>query len=353
MIQSNGSWLLRFQVSGKAPHFCWVTTKSDSGLCCGSSLMLAGLGGQQSFVQFNRIIPRIKTEIPASKASSEAAVPCVQGRIFADGVDKKVTWDVLCSVSSISSIHSPPRQAPSLTRPHHWQSPDTAQSRYWALFLAGIKNLKPPNINFVHLHSFLHHTSLDDWSWSTESIKCTQIAVMTISELRRHQAWRRCLLSSRCLRSGWYSCSVLSSVISISQRAAHIHHPSTCTDLTFHSELEQKRDGENNNSYSVINMWCADVLLDTDRSYLHHKMDLTGWLAQSYRWWAESLLCSCKHQDNGDNDGDPPANKHDENREDHDQTTENNNTGNWREIVEDRFAIIILRSQASKMDFTC
>ena len=53
--------------------------------------MLADLGGQQRFVQFNRIIPRIKTEIPASKESSEAAVPCVQGRIFADGVDKKVT----------------------------------------------------------------------------------------------------------------------------------------------------------------------------------------------------------------------------------------------------------------------
>ena len=58
--------------------------------------MLADLGGQQRFVQFNRIIPRIKTEIPASKESSEAAVPCVQGRIFADVVDKKVTWDVLC-----------------------------------------------------------------------------------------------------------------------------------------------------------------------------------------------------------------------------------------------------------------
>ena len=86
-----------FQVSGKAPGVCWVTTKS--GVCravLGCSLMLADLGGQQRFVQFNRIIPRIKTEIPASKESSEAAVPCVQGRIFADGVDKKVTWDVLC-----------------------------------------------------------------------------------------------------------------------------------------------------------------------------------------------------------------------------------------------------------------
>ena len=102
-----------FQVSGKAPHVCWVTTKS--GVCwCGYSLMLADLGGQQRFVQFNRIIPGIKTEIPASKESSEAVVPCVQGRIFADGVDKKVTSDVLCSVSSISSICSP-----SLTRPHH------------------------------------------------------------------------------------------------------------------------------------------------------------------------------------------------------------------------------------------
>ena len=26
-------------------------------------------------------------------------------------------------------------------------------------------------------------------------------------------------------------------------------------------------------SFSLINMWCADVLLDADRSYLHHKMD--------------------------------------------------------------------------------
>ncbi len=58
--------------------------------------MLADLGGQQRFVQFNRIIPRIKTEIPASKESSEAAVPCVQGRIFADGDDKK--GDIGCIV---------------------------------------------------------------------------------------------------------------------------------------------------------------------------------------------------------------------------------------------------------------
>ena len=80
-------------------------------------------------------------------------------------------------------------------------------------------------------------------------------------------------------------------------------------------------------------------------------------MGQSYRWYGRrvitSPLCSCKHQDNGDNDGDTPANKHDENREDQDQTTENNNTGNWREIVEDRFAIIIPRSQVLEMDFTC
>ena len=129
MIQSNdlGCW---FQVSGKAPQVCWVTTKSGVCWAAHCSLMLADLGGQQRFVQFNRIISGIKTEIPASKESSEAAVPCVQGRIFADGVDKKVTSDVLCSVSSISRVRSP-----SLTRPHHcsihgshWHTPDTAQN---------------------------------------------------------------------------------------------------------------------------------------------------------------------------------------------------------------------------------
>ena len=101
IIQFNDpvKWILAAASDSKSLEKLRVSVESQQSQACaglGCSLMLADLGGQQRFVQFNRIIPRIKTEIPASKESSEAAVPCVQGRIFADGVDKKVTWDVLC-----------------------------------------------------------------------------------------------------------------------------------------------------------------------------------------------------------------------------------------------------------------
>ena len=68
----------------KAPQVGWVTTKS--GVCLEPSDV--GRFWRAEFCPIQSDYPQIKTEIPASKESSEAAVPCVQGRIFA-GVDKK------------------------------------------------------------------------------------------------------------------------------------------------------------------------------------------------------------------------------------------------------------------------
>ena len=196
IIQFNDpvKWILAAASDSKSLEKLRVSVESQQSQACaglGCSLMLADLGGQQRFVQFNRIIPRIKTEIPASKESSEAAVPCVQGRIFADSVDKKVTWDVLCLALNLGIKYLLPahpalniaQYREPLTHTRHGQNILRAFSCHQEF-----ETTKYIYCSSLHLQSFVHHSSLDDWSWNTESIKCTQIAVMTISELRSLRA---------------------------------------------------------------------------------------------------------------------------------------------------------------------
>ena len=166
--------------AGAAHNWCWQ-------ILAGNSVLSNSIGLSPGLKQ--KFLPQ-----KSLQTSEAAAVPCVQGRIFADGDDKKVTWDVLCWALNLGIKYL--LASPSLTRPHHCsihRQPLTHTRRcpkYIEDFFLPSR-IWNHQISFyfssLHLHRSVHHKALDDWSWNTESIKCTQIAVMTISELR---TWR-------------------------------------------------------------------------------------------------------------------------------------------------------------------
>ena len=283
-----------FQVSGKAPAVCWVTTKS--GVCWAAHWCWQILAGNSVLSNSIGLSPGLKLKFLPQKSLQKLLSRAFKDEFLPMVLTKRwhgmyCAW-LWISVSSICCQPIPPSTLLNTREPltHTRHSPKYIEgfflpSRIWnhQIYLY---------CSSLHLHSFVHPSSLDDWSWNTESIKCTQIAVMTISELRSLRAWRRCLQAPL-----WMIFQ--QRVISISRHSAPIHHLSTCTDLSSALNWDKSTHAGENTSkirhrYSVINMWCAEVLLDADRGYLHHKMDLAGWWwwSQSYRWWAESHISS-------------------------------------------------------------
>ena len=217
MIQSNISWLLKsfgwFRVSGKLRK---SVESQQSQACALSPQMLADFGGQ-SFVQFNRIILRLKLKFLPQKNLQK-----LLSRAFKDEfllvLTKKVIWDLLLSIwiSSISDSSSPP-----LKLLNTW----TIMARFYTqptLFLA-TKNLKPQNISqFLIKNPSLFPPCLEHWNHQVHTRRNDHISYpgprsMTWISLRAPDVipvWNKnCVLSA----SGG------------TRHIAHIHHPSTCT----------------------------------------------------------------------------------------------------------------------------
>ena len=189
---------------------------------------------------------------------------------------------------------------------------------YWGLFLA-IKNLKPPNIFLFFLSPSAQVCAsqgsrwleLEHWKHQVHT-NCRNDHIRAANVTERDGD-----VSSP--RSGWYSSSVLSS-------SAPIHHPSTCTDLSPPLNWDKGTHvGENPSKIRrILRSTCG---VQTCCWTQIGAISIIKWIwlddGPNLIWDGRSVLtsrlCSCKHQDNGDNDGGTPANKHDQNREDRDQ----------------------------------